>query len=139
MCHFVIFAAFFQHYTQRLSALRGFSERETQAFQIPTKDYKYKTNININLKPKIIAKHLLANRLFILEVMDKTIIIKSLQLYITRKNQKINRINRIILRESNLDNLSNLKRTIRTNKLLIKRAEHQILFFENFVFKQTTS
>ena len=95
--------------------------------------------ININLKPKIIAKHLLANRLFILGVMDKTIIIKSLQLYITRKNQKINRINRIILRESNLDNLSNLKRTIRTNKLLIKRAEHQILFFENFVFKQTTS
>jgi hypothetical protein len=45
-------------------ALRGFSERETQAFQNKTKDYKYKNNININLKPKIIAKHLLANRLF---------------------------------------------------------------------------
>ena len=41
-------------------ALRGFSERETQAFQTINKDYKYKTNININIKPKIIAKHLLA-------------------------------------------------------------------------------
>ena len=66
---------------------------------------------------------MLANRLFILEVMDKTIIIKSLQLYITRKNQKINRINRIILRESNLDNLSNLKPKNKRNTKKDRPAE----------------
>ena len=71
--------------------------------------------------------------------MDKTIIIKSLQLYITRKKQKINRINRIILKDTNLDNISNLKKGLRYNKALIKRAEQQIMFFENFIFKQTTS
>ncbi len=71
--------------------------------------------------------------------MDKTIIIKSLQLYIARKKQKINRINRIILKDTNLDNISNLKKGLRHNKALIKRAEQQILFFENFIFKQTTS
>jgi len=67
--------------------------------------------------------------------MDKTIIIKSLQCYITRKTQKINRINRILLNDNNLDNISNLKRGLRHNRSLIKRAEQQILFFENFVFK----
>jgi len=65
--------------------------------------------------------------------MDKTIIIKSLQYYITRKNQKINRINRILLNNTNLDNISNLKKGLRHNRALIKRAEQQILFFENFV------
>jgi len=68
--------------------------------------------------------------------MDKTIIIKSLQCYITRKTQKINRINRIILNDNNLDNISNLKRGLRHNKALIKRAEQQILFFENFIFNK---
>jgi hypothetical protein len=68
--------------------------------------------------------------------MDKTIIIKSLQCYITRKTQKINRIERIILNDNNLDNISNLKRGLRHNKALIKRAEQQILFFENFVFNK---
>jgi hypothetical protein len=68
--------------------------------------------------------------------MDKTIIIKSLQCYITRKTQKINRIERIILNENNLDNISNLKRGLRHNRALIKRAEQQILFFENFVFNK---
>ena len=71
--------------------------------------------------------------------MDKTIIIKSLQLYITRRKQKINRINRIILKDTNLDNISNLKKGLRHSKALIKRAEQQILFFENFIFKQATS
>jgi len=68
--------------------------------------------------------------------MDKTIIIKSLQCYITRKTQKINRIERILLNDNNLDNISNLKRGLRHNKALIKRAEQQILFFENFVFNK---
>jgi hypothetical protein len=68
--------------------------------------------------------------------MDKTIIIKSLQCYITRKTQKINRIERIILNDNNLDNISNLKRGLRHNRALIKRAEQQILFFENFVFNK---
>ena len=49
--------------------MRGFSERETQAFQTKTKDYKYKNNININLKPKIIAKHLLAVRFYNTKIM----------------------------------------------------------------------
>ena len=52
-----------------MSALRGFSERETQAFQTITKDYKYKNNININIKPKIIAKHLLAVRFYNTKIM----------------------------------------------------------------------
>jgi hypothetical protein len=68
--------------------------------------------------------------------MDKTIIIKSLQCYITRKTQKINRINRIILNDPGCENLQNLKRGLRHNKALIKRAEQQILFFENFVFNK---
>jgi hypothetical protein len=68
--------------------------------------------------------------------MDKTIIIKSLQCYITRKTQKINRIERIILNDSSCENLRNLKRGLRHNKALIKRAEQQILFFENFVFNK---
>jgi hypothetical protein len=68
--------------------------------------------------------------------MDKTIIIKSLQCYITRKTQKINRIERILLNDNNLDNISNLKRGLRHNRALIKRAEQQILFFENFVFNK---
>jgi hypothetical protein len=67
--------------------------------------------------------------------MDKTIIIKSLQCYITRKTQKINRIERIILNDPCCENLKNLKTGLRHNKALIKRAEQQILFFENFVFK----
>ena len=49
--------------------MRGFSERETQAFQNKTKETKYKTNININLKPKIIAKHLLAVRFYNTKIM----------------------------------------------------------------------
>jgi hypothetical protein len=68
--------------------------------------------------------------------MDKTIIIKSLQCYITRKTQKINRINRIILNDPSCENLKNLKTGLRHNKALIKRAEQQILFFENFVFNK---
>jgi hypothetical protein len=54
--------------------LRGFSERHKTKHRIKTKDYKYKNNININLKPKIIAKHLLANRLFKTNKMDIKII-----------------------------------------------------------------
>jgi hypothetical protein len=68
--------------------------------------------------------------------MDKTIIIKSLQCYITRKTQKINRINRIILNDPSCENLKNLKTGLRHNRALIKRAEQQILFFENFVFNK---
>ena len=68
--------------------------------------------------------------------MDKTIIIKSLQCYITRKTQKINRIERIILNDPSCENLKNLKTGLRHNKALIKRAEQQILFFENFVFNK---
>jgi hypothetical protein len=68
--------------------------------------------------------------------MDKTIIIKSLQCYITRKTQKINRIERIILKDPSCENLKNLKTGLRHNKALIKRAEQQILFFENFVFNK---
>jgi hypothetical protein len=68
--------------------------------------------------------------------MDKTIIINSLQCYITRKTQKINRIERIIESNPSADNLKNLKTGLRHNKALIKRAEQQILFFENFVFNK---
>ena len=71
--------------------------------------------------------------------MDKTIIIKSLQCYITRKTQKTNRIQRIIDRNPSADNLRNLKTGLRHNKSLIKRANQQILFFENFIFSQATS
>ena len=70
--------------------------------------------------------------------MDKTVIIHSLQCYITRKTQKINRIQRIIDNNPSADNLKNLKTSLRNNKSLIKRAQQQILFFENFVFTQAT-
>lgn len=71
--------------------------------------------------------------------MDKTIIINSLQHYITRKNQKINRINRIIEANPSADNLRNLKTGLRHNRSLVKRAEQQLLFFENFVFNNLQS
>lgn len=71
--------------------------------------------------------------------MDKTVIISSLQCYITRRTQKINRIQRIIDGNPSADNLRNLKTSLRNNKSLVKRAQQQILFFENFVFTQTTS
>ena len=49
--------------------MRGFSERHKTKHRITTKDYKYKNNININLKPKIIAKHLLAVRFHNTKIM----------------------------------------------------------------------
>lgn len=55
--------------------MRGFSARHKKTHRITKNDYKYKTNININLKPKIIAKHLLANRLFIHKKMEQKVII----------------------------------------------------------------
>ena len=41
------------------------------SFGLQTKITSTKTNININLKPKIIAKHLLANRLFIPKINER--------------------------------------------------------------------
>jgi hypothetical protein len=52
-----------------LSALRGFSERNKNKHRIKNKRLQVQNKFNINLKPKIIAKHLLANRLFTLKVM----------------------------------------------------------------------
>jgi len=45
--------------------LRGFSDWHKTKFQLMTKKHKYKKIIKLNIKPKIIAKHLLSLRLFI--------------------------------------------------------------------------
>ena len=62
--------------------------------------------------------------------MNNQIIIKALQVYITRKKQKLCRLNRIIEREPNADNLSNLKKGLRLNNCLIKKAEFELKYFE---------